>query len=53
VPTPEERLATMQRRFSSVCLNTKMTRDVVLTPKEKVSRRIALLLSGVYLHQDA
>ena len=36
---------------SPVCLNTKMTRDLVLTPKEKVSRRKALLLSGVYLHQ--
>jgi len=36
---------------SPMCLNTKMTRDLVITPKEKVSQRMARLLSGVYLHQ--
>ena len=51
VPTPEERPAESNVVSSPVCLNTKMTRDLAFTPKEKVSRRIALLLSGVYLHQ--
>ena len=54
VPTPEERPAKSSVVWSPVCLNTKMKvsrRDLAFTPKEKVSRRMALLLSGVYLHQ--
>ena len=49
--TPEERHPESSAVSSPVCLNTKMTRDLVITPKEKVSRRMALLLQGVYLHQ--
>ena len=51
VPTPEERPARNSAVSSPVCLNTKVTRDLVFMPKEKVSRRMALLLSGMYLHQ--
>ena len=37
VPTPEERHAESSAVSSPVCLNTKMTRDLVITVKEKVS----------------
>ena len=51
VPTPGERPAESSVVSSPACLNTKMTRDLAFTPKEKVSQRITLLLSGMYLHQ--
>ena len=53
VPTPEDRHAESSVVSSPVCLNTKMSSDLVITPKEKVSRRMVLLLHGVYLHQVA
>jgi len=51
-PRPRRGLLPCNAVSSSVCLNIKMNRDVVFTLKEKVSRRIALLLPRVYLHQD-
>jgi len=50
VPTPGERHAESSVVSSPVYLNTKTTRDLVITLKEKVSRRMVLLLPGVYLH---
>ena len=52
VSTPEERHVESSAVSSPMCLNAKMTRDLVITPKEKVSRRMALPLHGVYLHQE-
>ena len=41
-PRPRRGLSGSSVVLSPMCLNTKMTRDLVLTPKEKVFRRIAL-----------
>ena len=51
VPTPGERHAESGVVSSPMYLNTKTTRDLVITLKEKVSQRMVLLLPGVYLHQ--
>ena len=53
VPTPGERHAESSVVSSPVYLNTKTIRDLVIMLKGKVSRRMALLLPDVYLHQTA